>query len=176
MTLIRHYCVGEFILFLITFFLLLPVGPAEAQRTGIGARAGYSTDNFKLYEGFVSRSVSTWRFPTAFLDLRLEGSAGALRKGGRSSFTASVGPALALGTGGGRLEIELGGKAGYLDRYQLDSANLGGRFQFMTHIAVMGRITPLVGLGYRYQHISNANIYDRNPGVDLHMVQIQLNF
>jgi hypothetical protein len=33
-----------------------------------------------------------------------------------------------------------------------------------------------VQLGYRWQHMSNANIYDSNPGVNVHMLSLTYRF
>ena len=45
------------------------------------------------------------------------------------------------------------------------TAQLGGGVQFLTS----SRRTAL-DLGYKYHHISNANLGDRNPGLDSHML------
>jgi hypothetical protein len=47
------------------------------------------------------------------------------------------------------------------------TAQLGGGVQFFTH----GRRSAL-DIGYKYHHISNANLGNQNPGLDSHMLFI----
>jgi lipid A 3-O-deacylase len=48
-----------------------------------------------------------------------------------------------------------------------DSKDLGGTFQFMSGIGLSWEFADRSRLGFRYQHISNANLHDKNPGADI---------
>jgi hypothetical protein len=50
---------------------------------------------------------------------------------------------------------------------QGDSKALGGTFQFMSGLGLFWEFADRSRLGFRYQHISNANLHDRNPGGDI---------
>ncbi|HXV21501.1 MAG TPA: acyloxyacyl hydrolase [Desulfuromonadales bacterium] len=50
---------------------------------------------------------------------------------------------------------------------QGDSKELGGVFQFMSGLGLSWEFTDRSRLGFRYQHISNANLHDKNPGADI---------
>ncbi|WP_291316563.1 acyloxyacyl hydrolase [Desulfuromonas sp.] len=53
---------------------------------------------------------------------------------------------------------------------QGDSRDLGGIVQFRSGMTISRRIGDLYLLGVRYAHVSNANLYDDNPGEDeLHL-------
>jgi len=54
--------------------------------------------------------------------------------------------------------------------------NLGGPFQFTTHVGVNWEVTAHVRLGYRFQHMSNADIYTLNPGLNMHMLALSYLF
>ena len=55
------------------------------------------------------------------------------------------------------------GIAGYSEG---DSRDLGGVFQFHLGLAAGYRVTERTRIGIAYQHVSNADIHDRNPGAD----------
>jgi hypothetical protein len=54
------------------------------------------------------------------------------------------------------------------------------RFNFTVHMGVGLQTfvtqTRAVTVGYRYHHLSNANITNRNPGTDSHMVYMRFSF
>lgn len=47
------------------------------------------------------------------------------------------------------------------------SKDLGGTFQFMSGLGLSWEFADHSRLGFRYQHISNANLHDKNPGADI---------
>jgi hypothetical protein len=166
---------------LLAFLLLLPAAPlwAAPQGTSLGLRAGYARnheEDFSHYEIFASRDLIDVPVPFGRFGLRLQGTAGVLHGPEDDALTASLGPAFSLATPNGKWEIELGSRAGYLSRYRFDQINLGGNFQFISHLGILTRLSPNFGLGYLFQHISNANIYDHNPGLNLHMLQFFVMF
>ncbi len=46
------------------------------------------------------------------------------------------------------------------------SEDLGGTFQFISSLSIAYQMTNQGRIGIRYEHISNADIYDDNPGTD----------
>jgi hypothetical protein len=146
-----------------------------------GLRTGLTDDHgvdFVQYEAFAVRRFpwqgqgpGQWRWST-----RLEGTAALLRGGGKNALVSSLGPALALTSPGGRWTIDGGSSAAYLSHYRFDDKHLGGRIQFISHLGIEYLLQPHLGLGYRAQHMSNADLYPENPGVDLHLAQLQVHF
>ncbi len=52
----------------------------------------------------------------------------------------------------------------------------GGPFQFVTGIGLGYAITKNWLIGYQYEHMSNANMYEQNPGLDTHTLHIEYRF
>jgi hypothetical protein len=57
-----------------------------------------------------------------------------------------------------------------------DSKELGGVFQFMSGLGLSWEFADRSRLGIRYQHISNANLHDRNPGADILLLNYGIAF
>jgi hypothetical protein len=47
------------------------------------------------------------------------------------------------------------------------SKDLGGTFEFFSGLGLSYQITDRSSLGFRYEHISNGNLHDYNPGADI---------
>ena len=62
---------------------------------------------------------------------------------------------------------------GPFDRHRLD---LGSELQFITSIGFDWELSPRWILGYRWQHISNAGVRDRNPGLNLNTISVGFRF
>ncbi|MFQ1634829.1 acyloxyacyl hydrolase, partial [Aeromonas veronii] len=52
----------------------------------------------------------------------------------------------------------------------------GGPFQFALGIGLGYAITKNWLIGYQYEHMSNAYMYDKNPGLDSHTLHIEYRF
>lgn len=72
--------------------------------------------------------------------------------------------------------LTLGIQPTLFSNYESDNRNLGGPFEFTSHIGVRWQSNPDWYIGARVQHTSNAGIYDSNPGVDLLAVEIGSGF
>jgi hypothetical protein len=146
-----------------------------------GFRTGLSDDNgvdFVQYEVFAAHHLpwqgqgpGQWRWST-----RLEGTAALLRGAGKSALVSSLGPALVLTSPGGRWVVDGGSSVAYLSHYRFGDKHLGGNLQFISHLGIDYLLQPQLGIGYRVQHMSNADLYEENPGVDLHLLQISCRF
>jgi hypothetical protein len=107
---------------------------------------------------------------------RLNGSAGMLAADNLFGSLISVGPALLLSWDQGRLALEGGNSPTYISRHEFGEKRLGGPFQFISHVALHGRVTGHWTLSYRFQHMSNAGIYSSNPGLNMHLLGIGYRF
>lgn len=75
----------------------------------------------------------------------------------------------------GAFELEAGWRPAWLLEHEYGHDNFGGGFQFISHAGAtvnMGRTT----VNYRFQHISNAGLYDENPGLQMHMLGLGVRF
>ena len=169
-----------------TFFLsILIATPCHGEESfTLGFRGGFNaTDrnvDFEQYEAFVHYKLPwTWRWSTGWgLDTRLDASAGALEGGDDTGFIGTIGPAVVLSRST-FWSLEIGVGFTYLSedefgRPEIEGAgeNFGGEFQFSSHVGINYLFSNRWDLGYRFQHMSNADIEDPNPGLEMHLFQL----
>ncbi len=102
-------------------------------------------------------------------------SAGFLRAGHDTGLLLSTGPGFAM-TLWPWLDFVGAFAPTLLTDYRLGGDDLGGRIQFSTHLGFVWRPTRQWSVGYRLQHMSNANIFPVNPGLDMHLIQTTVGF
>jgi lipid A 3-O-deacylase len=176
---------------LVTLLLYCALGytVSEAAETGweaVGIRVGVDfTDahakdcaNFTLYEFAAGyRLPLSWRISKGLeLRTRIDTSAGVLTREGDLGLLASLGPGLALEMFSGRVELAAGGSAAFISRHSYPRRDLGGPFLFDIHAGFDAYLYGGFGIGYQYQHLSNAYLYDHNPGLNLHMLELKYRF
>ncbi|UFS72013.1 acyloxyacyl hydrolase [Geomonas sp. RF6] len=144
-----------------------------------GVRAGLSATShytyYHEYEAFtVFETPLSWRSAGGWgLTTRVEGSAGALHSQGVDAFIGMVGPDFAVDKKGIPLELNAGLNLAFLSTAHFGRDNFEGNLQFASHIGVNFRFTDLLGIGYRFQHMSNGNLYGgNNQGLNLHMASL----
>jgi len=154
----------------------------ETDWIAIGLRAGLSTtdgsEDFEQYEMFATyRLPWSWELtPGWFLSTRINLSAGALRGGGDTGFIGSAGPSITLSMVEGLIFLDGGISAALLSEHKFGQENFGGPIQFISHVGISFKLSDNLGVGYRFQHMSNASIYNRNPGLELHMLELRYFF
>jgi hypothetical protein len=147
-----------------------------------GLRGGISDkrnhEDFKQVEGF-----ATWNLPWSWdlgsgctLATYLEANAGILNGGGESALVASIGPGLYFTGLRDRISIYLGVNPSVISQHKFGDDDLGGPFQFTSHIGMDFNFRRHVAIGYRLQHMSNFVFYDENPGVNLHLIEAAYRF
>ena len=72
--------------------------------------------------------------------------------------------------------LDLGAGIHFLSRANIDNRKLGGGHQFSLLAGTGFYIGSNISLGYRYFHISNANIHSHNHGRDEHLGVISFYF
>jgi hypothetical protein len=174
-----------------TIWLILLVLSSFSPRAGngeetdwiaVGLRAGFSAtdrnEDFEQYEVFATYGLPwSWLLtPDWFVSTRVQLSAGALRGGGDTGFICSVGPSIALSMAHGLILLDGGINAALLSEHQFGRENFGGPIQFVTHVGISFKLGANLGVGYRFQHMSNASIYKRNPGLELHVLELSYLF
>jgi len=106
---------------------------------------------------------------------RIDAGAGYLYTDARRGGWVAAGGDLVLSLLDGALELECGLRPTWLTEDEFGDDNFGGPVQFSSHVGLTYNIGN-TALSYRYQHISNAHIYDENPGLDLHLVGLGVRF
>ena len=156
-----------------------------AESTGwgkVGVRVGFSDsrneEEFNQYDGF-----ATYNLPWVFnikngwqLDTYIEMNAGILEGGGDAGIVVSAGPGLYLSSPRKRLLLNAGVNPTLVSETNYGREDIGGPFQFTLCIGLSWIFYRGLSVDYRLQHMSNAGIYDENPGINQHMFGISYNF
>ena len=164
--------------------LLPSIGFADDIRlVSLGLRAGFSGSSpigeehgqhFRQYDVAANvalpwswYSESGWGIGTRFL-----ASVGALNSAGDTAFISTFVPGIALGDPRGRVSLEIGGGGAFLGQDRFARQDIGGPFQFVWNTALRLGLTDTFGIGYCFQHLSDATIYGSGSrGFDLHMIE-----
>lgn len=167
----------------VCFFAAASPSRGESFRLdSVGARGGLSLNQGtrEFYEGEV---FSNWDLPWAWdlgkgwhLQSRVELAGGWLGDVGKDAAMGTLGPAVALSWG--RLPLTLSGGVGptLISRHEFAEANLGMALQFTTHAELEWQFAPHWSLGYRFEHISNADLSPHNPGLSMHLLGLSYHF
>jgi opacity protein-like surface antigen len=163
-------------------FMLSLMCHGEAQNYMVGVRGGGSFENdagdFQQAEVFGGAYLPwQWGSSDGFnLKPRVEGSAGDLNNRGEDGFVGTLGPVVELREGKFPVSVEGGVSPTGLSRYYFKDRDLGGWFEFTDHAGLDWHVTKNFTLGWRFQHISNAGIYHRNPGLNQQMLSASYSF
>lgn len=147
-----------------------------------GARIGFSKsvhgESFNQLEiAAAYRLPSTWDLDNGWrLDSRINASAGVLHDGSDTAAIVTIGPGLAWVSPSQQFTAEAGISPTLITRHEFGDADFGGIFQFTSFIGLNSRIGKQTTASLRIQHMSNASIYDRNPGLDQVMLGINYRF
>jgi len=166
------------LLMLLSIFSPQPGSADEMGWVAVGFRAGLSAtdgnEDFEQYELFGTYGLPwSWGLTDdSFVGTRICLSAGALRGGGETGLIGSAGPAVVVSMFNGRILLDGGISAALLSEHQFGQENFGGPIQFVSHVGIGFKLGANLGVGYRFQHMSNASIYNRNPGLELHMLEL----
>jgi hypothetical protein len=159
-----------------------PVAAGELNRWQAGGRLGFddgrNDEDFNQLEVFVSHLLPLslgGDTPLSFA-VSLEGSAGVISGGSTEGFVGAVGPGLAVGFWDDRLLLKAGVSPTIISKDNYGEEDLGGPVQFTSHIGLAAKVYSGLSVGYRLQHMSNAGLYDKNPGLNLHMLEVSWRF
>ena len=147
-----------------------------------GFRAGISDSHneqdFSSYELFFnSRLPWSWHVSSRwYIGTQIEIMAALLRARTTSGFIGSAGPVLYLKKHGGRLTVHGGVAPAYLSEDRYGEDDLSGHFQVMTQAGLRYHIALDLSAAYVFQHMSNADLEQPNPGLNLHMIEVSYSF
>lgn len=171
----------EFFLGVTVLLSSLAITPiTHAQQAHFGARIGGSADTGREQiaagEVYLRHALPwTWRPSDGWrLTTHLEGGVAILEGGGDTGAALSVGPVGVWDRNGDRWRFEIGVKPTLLTKERFGTLDLGGQFHFTSHLGIRYQLRPEFAVGYRFQHISNAGISSPNPGLDLHLLTLDL--
>ncbi len=148
------------------------------EKFDAGFRYGVSDhrneEYFGKYEFFFNWCLPwAWRPKSGWiLASRLDFTGAALNAGGTTGFLGSVGPSLAVRKTGWIVGVDLGISPAFLSHDRYGEEDLSGHIQFLTHGGVSLFPIRNLSIGYEYQHVSNADIQQPNPGLNMHNIEI----
>ena len=159
-----------------------PAAGNEISWRSIGLRGGVNDhrndEDFEQYEGF-----STWQLPWSrqwdsgwTLGTYLEANAGVLRGGGETAFVGSIGPGIYFSGFKETIDISMGINPTIISRHEFGDEDLGGPIAFTSHIGLNLNFARHFTIGYRLQHMSNGVLYDKNPGLNMYMLEVGYRF
>ena len=164
---------------------LLWATPSRAEGfslESVGARGGLSAnagrDEFHQAELF-----GNWNLPWGWdlgkewhLQSRLDLSAGWLGDSSKSAAVGTLGPTLVLSWARLPVSLEGGFSPTFLTGHVFESKDLGTDIQFTSHVGLSWDFATHWRLGYRFQHMSNADLARSNPGLNMHLFALSYVF
>jgi hypothetical protein len=158
--------------------LLLQTGSSRAEDfclESVGVRGGVSA-NPGRNEFHQAEFFGNWNLPWGwdlgkewYLQSRLDSSIGWLGDKGNNAGIGTVGPSVALSRERLPVSLEGGVSPTFLSRSEFGSKDFGTDIQFTSHIGLNWDFAAHWRLGYRFQHMSNAGLGSKNPGLNLHL-------
>ena len=148
----------------------------------VGVRGGFSASSsgeaFNQAEAFAN-----WNLPWGwdlgkewYLQTRLDFTLGWLGDRGNNAAIGTVGPTVVLTREPWPVSLEGGVSPTFLSRSGFGSKDFGTDFQFTSHLGVNWDFATHWRLGYRFQHMSNAGIGSKNPGLNMHLFALSYVF
>jgi len=182
-----HHSAGAMIvLVLVVFGVTLFAGKAWAGRGSLegGLRAGSSfndeDESFNQYDMGVQYGLPwSWVWGDALqVDTNVATSIGVLEGGGDAGLVGSLGFEFVFGSARGKcpFQIRAGSALTLISEDQYGDEDLGGPVQFTHHISLHYWFLENLSAVARVQHMSNAGIYDENPGLDMIMLGLIARF
>ena len=176
----HHWAGAMIVLILVASGVTLIAAEAWAGRGSLeaGLRAGASfneeDESFNQYDMGVRYGLPwSWVWGDAFqVDTNVATSIGVLEGGGDAGLVGSLGFEFVFGSARGKcpFEIRAGSALTLISEDQYGDEDLGGPVQFTHHISLHYWFLENLSAVARVQHMSNAGIYDENPGLDMIML------
>ena len=160
---------------------LASCGSVHAQLGQIDLRWGFDAEeNFELKSNELVLSFETpwsWQLGAGYTArLQLETGIGAVHGEGEHGVYGRIAPTLELSHPDANWSLFLSSGPSLYSEHIYGLLDLGGDFQFMSSAGISWQVAEKWRIGYRFQHTSNAHLYDLNPGLDLHVLSIARRF
>ena len=163
--------------------------PFKLSLLSVSIRTNFSNNDWLgdvAPEEFGESDVSAnFRLPWASLysqsgwgsEIRLMTSVGLLYAAGENALVVSLIPLVTFGSQDARFTLDMGAGGALFSRHRFGTQDFGGFFQFALTAGVSIPLFKQLGVGYRYQHYSDAAIYGpQHTGADLHMLELIYRF
>lgn len=163
-----------------SLFLIVFVSNGFAQQVHYGVRTGINDTHKKdldlsVYEVYLHTVPPIYSMTDNIfdpLDISFEMALGVVRDKANSSLLFSIGPTLSIINYKDIFSVSTGLKPSLMTNHIFNNFDLGGAFNFKSHIALAVSPTTEIELGYRFEHMSNAGLYEKNPGLNIHYIEV----
>lgn len=172
---------NSLLLCLVCLAVLSPkVLSAEDDRSGwlkfgvmVAADTVDQDEDFEQYEVFLTHSLpwrrigETWSFFT-----HLDMTAGMIADSEKTTSIGSIGPRFGFHQNDGPMIVDIGSRVTLVGDDKLGVRVLDGPVHFSSHARIGFRLFKKTEIGFRLQHMSNAGLSNRNPGLDLFVIDV----
>ena len=165
--------------------LLLPASAVQAGDFSLesaGARGGLSASSGGQ-DFYQAEAFANWNLPWGWdlgkqwhLQSRVDFSLGWLGDNSHDAAIGTAGPSLVLGRERLPVSLEGGVSPTLLSRHEFGTKDFGTEVQFTSHIGLNWDFAAHWRLSYRFQHMSNAGLASKNPGLNMHLFGISYLF
>jgi len=153
---------------------------------GVRARVGekrvlgeVAPESFNAFDLVATARLPWQRYSAAGwgVGTRVVAGAGIMRGAGRTALVVSAIPVLAFGSQDGRFTFDLGAGLALISEHRFANQDFGGALQGALTLGVTVPLHRRIGVGYRFQHYSDAGAYGSNTiGADFHMLELTYRF
>jgi hypothetical protein len=142
-----------------------------------GIRIGTDAENnanFFSYEVFATVDTDwSWNvYKQIKLNLAIETAIGGLDGEDKTAVYGRIAPVAEIHFAESPISLVFSSGPSVHSEDKWDNYDIGGRFQFTSSAGFRWSFDQAWELGYHFQHTSNADIYDHNPGLDMHIVSV----
>ena len=160
--------------------------PVQAGRSSweAGVRGGWSfndeDESFSQIDLFVNYGLPwSWLWGSAVqVDTQLTAAIGILDGAGDEGVAGSLGFEFVFGSSSGKCPFQLraGSALTLISQDEYGDEDLGGPLQFTHNISLYYWLLENLSTVARVQHMSNADLYSENPGVNMVMLSLVYRF
>lgn len=175
----KKFAITVFAVIKIYFWVIILLSDSSAQQLNIGIRIGLNNSrkeslHISVYEIYLQNVPPITSMPDTifgFINIASEAAIGVMRDKINCSLLFSIGPTLKLINYKNIVSVSSGIKPSLITNRIFNDFDFGGIFNFKSHISFTISPSKEVYLGFRFEHISNAGLYEKNPGVNFHYVE-----
>ena len=159
--------------------LVLQTDPGRAEEfrlESMGLRAGISANGGRN-EFHQAEAFANWNLPWGWdlgkewhLQSQLDLSGGWLTDRKDDAAIGTLGPGLILSRARLLVSLDGGVSPTVLSHYDFESRDFGTYIQFTTHVGLNWDFAAHWRVGYRFEHMSNADLASPNRGLNMHML------
>lgn len=144
-------------------------------RIGVDAEEHVDLVSYELF-GTVDLDWSWNLSESLTLDLDIETAIGGLSGEGETAGYGRIAPVGELRMGDFPVTLVFSSGPSLYSDGTFGDYDIGGNFQFTSSVGMNWDFDDAWAVSYRFQHTSNADIGDPNPGLDMHTVSIAYTF